>query len=111
MQLGKLFQILGHMPGSATTTLKRPKVTSPIPLHALKFHRRSVRAHIQDQKAPVLFYIAAPAPTYCSDLISLISGTWEFLLIFPSLEFNYAFTILLVLCYILMYSQYVCMWG
>lgn len=45
--------------------LKRPKATSPIPPCALKFHPRSVRTHIQDQKAAVLFYTAAPVPTYC----------------------------------------------
>lgn len=74
--------------------LKRPKATSPIPPCALKFHPRPVRTHIQDQKAPVLFYTAAPVPTYCFDLISLISGTWEILLFFPSSEISYAFTVL-----------------
>lgn len=86
--------------------LKRPKATSPIPPCALKFHPRPVRTHIQDQKAPVLFYTAAPVPTYCFDLISLISGTWEFLLFFPSSEFKLCiYSFALVLCYILICSQ------
>lgn len=85
--------------------LKRPKATSPIPPCALKFHPRPVRTHIQDQKAPVLFYTAAPVPTYCFDLISLISGTWEFLLFFPSSEFKLCiYSFALVLCYILICS-------
>lgn len=85
--------------------LKRPKATSPIPPCALKFHPRPVRTHIQDQKAPVLFYTAAPVPTFCFDLISLISGTWEFLLFFPSSEFKLCiYSFALVLCYILICS-------
>lgn len=55
----------------------------------------------------MLFYTAAPTPTYYFDLTSLISG---FLLFFLSLELSYAFTALLLFCVTFPYvcSVYAC---
>lgn len=93
---------------SSRSILKRPKATSPIPICALKFHPRSIRTYIQDQKASALFYLATPAPIYCFDFSHLWHlGIPSFLSFLQVLLCIYS---VLLFCYIFVYSAYTC-WG